>query len=1026
MRFSPVQQKAIDIRDKNVLVFASAGSGKTSVLVQRLCKLVTEDRVSIDTILAMTFTNDAANEMKTRLKIALEACEQTPYIKEQLALLETASLCTIDSFCFGIVQNYYYRIPITYTMSKTVGDDALLKDAFEQAYKKACSSIDPASMANLNFYFSNLGKNEDDIQKMLRSLIDTAWSKPEPEKWVDSLVQKNKDIDTWFFKFFKDRILCMIEILDLIGDDELEPKKSCLKTCLDYIDKQDYDAFRSAFIIALTTTPKLKNKYGDNDCKELKSDFTDIEKSIHSLLFKSEHYEQTMPEPIALFCELALKIQALYKEEKRKREILDFGDMEHFAYELLCNEDIAKEVQEKYTYILVDEFQDTNDLQESIISCFCRKNNVFRVGDIKQSIYGFRHAKPDIMKSHMDRQDEYSCTLILDENYRSNASIIEFNNDFYKKIMNVKGMPSQFDQKDFAYAGTTFQKECPQYPVRFLYSEYETQTFDPDIQKLQAKSLLNENKLDQIALDILKHIDNGYSFKDICILTRSHSPQQAIKEALEAYGIPVLAEINHGFYTNHAVQIILSALKAILDPYDDIALCAVLLSPLCNTSTRDLAKIALTKEKGSSLYKALQDSEALRSFEEIRRYRKQNLPELIRSLYLHNSFYEMHTTKQDKTNLDRFLQVASLFSDTQDIQSFVKNHDQASLLDSIGEAYPYGKDADVVSIKTMHHSKGLQFPVVYIYSQNQSQDRVSSSPILIDEKLGIGWMQMDPSNRIKTRSKAHIAIGAKKHQDELEEEMRIFYVATTRAQKELILVDTIKNANNYQAPLSLYTLMKQTSYTGWIFHTYRPGDLIKYEKCNTLFERPKGTQSKKTVKALNKYSKSFVSFTNKTASSNKASTWPQIQLKPRTGSLRGTLFHELVAQLEYPYQKGQILSYGKRKGFTLNETSVQQILALNSNPQYQQFMNLKHQFEVPYVVQMGNEVAHGYMDLVVWSDKVVVIDFKTDHLDKEEDFIHQYKEQLKTYAKAMQKIEEKEVEAWIYSFYKNTFIPIEY
>lgn len=168
MRFSPAQQKAIQIRDKNVLVFASAGSGKTSVLVQRLCDLVLKDKISIDSILAMTFTKDAANEMKTRLQIALEQQKPTDYIKEQLALLETSSLCTIDSFCLSVVKNYYYQIPISLKMANTTLDSSLSSELFQKAYEQACAQIDPKDMADLLHYFDGFGKKEDDLLQSVK------------------------------------------------------------------------------------------------------------------------------------------------------------------------------------------------------------------------------------------------------------------------------------------------------------------------------------------------------------------------------------------------------------------------------------------------------------------------------------------------------------------------------------------------------------------------------------------------------------------------------------------------------------------------------------------------------------------------------------------------------------------------------------------------------------------------------------------------------------------------------------------
>ena len=1035
MRFSFAQQQAIDIHDKNVLVFASAGSGKTSVLVQRLCQLVLKDKISIDSILAMTFTNDAANEMKSRLKLSLENAPSSPYIEEQLALLETASICTIDSFCLGIVQNYYYRIPISYKMSRTI-DDTIQKQAFDQAYQQACFSLPVQEMADLSLFFSGFGKKEDDIKRSLESLIQTAWSKPNPEEWIQSLTKQTSSLmENWFFQYFKQCALSMDQILqELIlktEDKDLITKKEALHPCMEELDRKDYALFKSSFLVYLSNTVRLKNKYDDIDTKNDNDAYKKFEKKITDVLFDKDLYEAETKETQALkktFCTLALKTQKFYAQIKKEKEVMDFGDMEHFAYQLLSQSDIAIDVQNIYKMILVDEFQDTNDLQESILSCFARKNNVFRVGDIKQSIYGFRHAKPEIMKHHMEKQDEFSCTLVLDENYRSNASIIDFNNHFYKKIMNVAGMPAQFDQKDIAKPGTKAQSEREQYPIRFLYMESDALADELDISKLEAKTKAKENKLDILAHDILKHKEQGASFKDICILTRSHGPQEEIKKALETYDIPVLAEIDHGFYTNPSIQIVLSCLQAILDPYNDIALCATLFSPFCQITPDQLAQACLGKEKGASLYVQLKDSDLMQDYFTMREWKNDPVPLLIRKLYAWHDFYESHTSAQDKTNLDLFLQFASQLNDPMDLEGFLQQHVQASRFDNLSEAYPYGREADVVSIKTMHHSKGLQFPIVYIYSQHETKDRISNEPILIDEKLGLGFLQLDATGRIKLPSKAHLAIRTKKLQDELEEEMRVFYVATTRAEKELILLDSISSAKNYEAPLSLQTLLKRQSYTSWIFHAYYHSTTseVHFEKVQKLYDRPTSKKNAKRKIEHTTYDKESLSFSNATATLNKQLLqWPEIDLKPSGSTQRGTLFHEMVAQLAYPYQKEDLTQFAKAHGYDLTRYDLQLIQKLNQNTEYALYMKEKHRFECPYIIKEKQNIVHGFMDLVVWQEaKIVIIDFKTDHLESDEEFIERYHKQLETYQNAMKQIENTSIDTKIYSFYLKKFIDI--
>lgn len=1037
MRFSPAQQKAIQIRDKNVLVFASAGSGKTSVLVQRLCDLVLKDKISIDSILAMTFTKDAANEMKTRLQIALEQQKPTDYIKEQLALLETSSLCTIDSFCLSVVKNYYYQIPISLKMANTTLDSSLSSELFQKAYEQACAQIDPKDMADLLHYFDGFGKKEDDLLQSVKKLIQTAWSKPRPKEWIDKLIEnESSEINTWFYRTFEIRIQSMMILLESIMEqvedtDDLLTKHKDLSNCLKTLKDQDYASFRKAFFHEINGSPRLKNKYDDIEVKDLADKFKKMEKQVAEMCFDEGIYFETndpLQKEKKTFCTLSLKTKACFQDLKKAQEALDFEDMEHFAYQLLSQEHIAQEVRQKYRMILVDEFQDTNDLQESIVACFARENNVFRVGDIKQSIYGFRYAKPEIMASHMHTQDANSCTIVLDENYRSSDTIIRFNNDFYQKIMNVEGTSKQFSAIDLAKSGTEHQKQDPQYPVRFLYSEYKPYAQEHDLDVLKAKSAFAKNRLDILARDILKQKENGNNFRDICILTRSHGPQQAIKEALEAYDIPCLAEIDHGFYTNSAVWIILSALQAILDPEDDISLCSFLFSGLSEVSADDLAKATLHKEKGLSLYQKIKDCTFMQDYHELASYRDLPLCELIRKLYAHRSFYRDQTSPQDKTNLDLFLRMASEKEDSCSTEEFIRIHKQASDFDALAQASPYSKHADVVSIKTMHHSKGLQFPIVYILSTHEERERDASQPVLIDEKLGCSFAKVDPQGNLKYKGKSHLAFLTKKRQDELEEEMRVLYVATTRAEKELILVDAISQAEDYESPLSLYTLYQKEGPTGWFFHTYYGSqeDLVHFEKIQKLYERPESQKKPTPIQPIPVYTRPWISIHDQTASQAKqARSWPAVDLHTSTGSVRGTLFHEMAAQLSYPYQESAIQEFAQKKDYSLRKIDKHQFLSLNQDERYQKWMAKPHRFECSYIVEMNHSIVHGFMDLVIWDkEQIVILDFKTDHLDKEKDFIHAYKAQLDTYEKALSLMETKPIQKWIYSFHLQKMIQV--
>ncbi len=1027
MDFSIPQKKAIDIRNTNVVVSASAGSGKTAVLVERLCQLVLKDHISIDSILAMTFTKDAAAEMKARLLSKLKEQPKTDYILQQMALLETASISTIDSFCLSIVQNYYYKIPISYTMSKQTASTAQTRLAFENAYKHAIQDLDLKAYTQLKMYFHSFGKTEEDIQKYIEDILAIINSKSEEDAkaWIENIQESytylNPKIMEYALKYFHNHCLAMTEILNEVIDqiskpEDYEIKKDYLSKCL---DATSYSDFKVQFELYLKNTIGFKKTIDKVDYSKYQTSFKEHETSIVENLFDEAFYLkdiQNHKDLVDTLFELTNKVKLYFQLEKKKMEVIDFNDMEHFAYQLLQDPMIKEEMYNKYQMILVDEFQDTNELQEKIIASFCHENNVFRVGDIKQSIYGFRQANPKIMQDWMEKEDTNNTPLLLQENYRSNASVIEFNNDFYSKIMNNELLGEQFKDIDIANVGTKGQMESPQYPVRFLYTEYKNE----DGNKATIKKNHNENRFDLIANDIIEKHEAGMPYKSMCVLTRNHAPQEKLKAVFEAYNIPAMITIDHGFFTNPAIQIVISTLKALEDLTDDISLCASLMSPLFNISFSQIANCCIEKEKGTSLYTSIKNEDFMKSFFELYANKNKTITQLLQYIYAFNNFYYASTTIQDKNNLDYLLELAGQFENQNDIHSFVLQLSKDAMQDQTQEASLYGKEDDVVQVKTMHQSKGLQFPIVYILSQHEQRDKHGSSCILFDSTLGLSLKGLSLDYKLKYNSIYHLALQTKKELDDLAEEMRVFYVATTRPQKELVIVDTIESIEDFYSPLNAYTLLEDESYTGWLLHTYAnmSDSLVVFDKKQGLYERPLKVRQNNTPYALPTYSKGSKAFSSQTASGAKIKLdWKEVSLSKNMGTIRGTLFHEIVAQCSYPYQEKDIIAYANSYGYTLKDHDIKQILALNSDALYASWMKEKHVFEQSYIIEEKNQVVHGFMDLVIYKeDEVIIVDFKTDAVDNEQKLIDLYTIQLQTYKKAMKKLTNLPINTYIYSF----------
>lgn len=1027
MDFSIPQKKAIDIRNTNVVVSASAGSGKTAVLVERLCQLVLKDHISIDSILAMTFTKDAAAEMKARLLSKLKEQPKTDYILQQMALLETASISTIDSFCLSIVQNYYYKIPISYTMSKQTASSAQTRLAFENAYKHAIQDLDLNAYTQLKMYFHSFGKTEEDIQKYIEDILAIINSKSDKDAkaWMEDIQESytylNPKIMEYALKYFHNHCLAMTEILNEVIDqiskpEDYEIKKDYLSKCL---DATSYSDFKVQFELYLKNTIGFKKTIDKVDYSKYQTSFKEHETSIVENLFDEAFYLkdiQNHKDLVETLFELTNKVKLYFQLEKKKMEVIDFNDMEHFAYQLLQDPMIKEEMYNKYQMILVDEFQDTNELQEKIIASFCHDNNVFRVGDIKQSIYGFRQANPKIMQDWIEKEDTNNTPLLLQENYRSNASVIEFNNDFYSKIMNNELLGEQFKDIDIANVGTKGQMESPQYPVRFLYTEYKNE----DGNKATIKKNHNENRFDLIANDIIEKHEAGMPYKSMCVLTRNHAPQEKLKAVFEAYNIPAMITIDHGFFTNPAIQIVISTLKALENLTDDISLCASLMSPLFNVPFSKIAHCCIDKKKGTSLYTSIKNEDFMKPFFELYANKNKTITQLLQYIYAYNNFYYASTTVQDKNNLDYLLELAGQFENQNDIHSFVLQLSKDATQDQTQEASLYGKEDDVVQAKTMHQSKGLQFPVVYILSQHEQRDKHGSSCILLDSTLGLSLKGLSLDYKLKYNSIYHLALQTKKELDDLAEEMRVFYVATTRPQKELVIVDTIESIEDFYSPLNAYTLLEDESYTGWLLHTYAnmSDSLVVFDKKLELYERPLKVRQNNVPYILPTYSKASKAFSSQTASGAKIKLdWKEVSLSKNMGTIRGTLFHEIVAQCAYPYQEKDIITYANSYGYTLKDHDIKQILALNSDALYASWMKEKHVFEQSYIIEEKNQVVHGFMDLVIYKeDEVIIVDFKTDAVDNEQKLIDLYTIQLQTYKKAMKKLTNLPINTCIYSF----------
>lgn len=1065
--WNPMQLKAIQTKEHNILVSASAGSGKTTVLIARLMDLVMKDHVSIDSILAMTFTEAAANEMKKRLATELQKAltaarteEEKSYITRQLTGIQTAHISTIHSFCLSIIQEYYYILGLDPQRIKSIMDNGTMvlfqQQSLEEAFAKQYQLQD-ASFLQLCQMFSARAENDEALRTMIMNLAGLASSKSDPEAWLDSLAENYhekrlledlpKEIYENFFEYlvvqtarYEETLVRIDELYRLKYDDQVkkhaivEQKLLALQDLHQALQNQDYQAYRAAFLaIVHAVVPPSPDK-GDKEYARLRKSLLALEDAQLEILFSEDEFMRDIRylyPYIKKLVDMCRDYRSAYARIKEEHKVIDFDDMEHFALEILQAKGgrVADIYREKFVEIMVDEFQDSNDVQNQLVMLICRKNNVFRVGDIKQSIYGFRHAKPSLMKGLIDHRGVFDEVIYLSNNYRSKKMIVDFNNDLFKLLMNIDGFSCSYAKEDDVETGVPAQNE-DNVPICF-HAVYHNEI-------KEAEGIIvskNELKASYIANQILEIKEREQrKWKDFVVLVRGNARKDDMKKIFDELNIPYFIDIKYGFYQSNAVQVILSAMKCILHPHDDISFTATMLSPLFRKSTMDFAQAKLQKEKGQSYYSWFCEHpfpgfEILQEL--IFQHGRLRISELINKLYEMQDYYRLHTSIQEKTNLDLLFEKAVQFEDqyASGLSSFLSQIEQIKDAQT-AEAIPIGAEADVVRVMSIHQSKGLQFPVVFLWSTDKQTPIEFKDFCISDSELGLAMKAMDLPQRYVRTTIPRIAMEHKKDKEELEEEMRILYVATTRAQTQMHIVDCILELDTYKHPLSMSQVYNRNGYTSWILQTFlcNPSPLFTVKEVHRLWHSEVQQAEAGVYHPFRVYEKPSKSIELVTASAQETRELPAFTFDDdMQGSDYGTMMHKMIEALQAPvWSRDVILQVANQQLVELKEWDIQTLLQLGKDPDYLSAYRGDVHHEMPFMVKDGSQILHGYMDFVsIQNDLMIILDFKTDSLKEDAEFIQRYKGQLAMYKKAMHILYPKHsITTCIYSLHLHRMIAI--
>ena len=997
------QQKAVDMQGTDLVVFASAGAGKTTVLVKRLLKRIIKDGLALDEIVAMTFTEAAASEIKDRLRQSLMKAKSnddgdTDFLQRQIAALDSADISTIHSFCLSIIKNYYYTIGLTKKMTETIIDSAKEKELSDIVLEKIIKEEiekDKERFLDLTKVLSSETFSFEDFKNTIRKIYDTAMTSVDPLLWLDDMHQdkqiKNlEDIDDGILDLYRLNLYDAIKqakgvyescimIDEYAKRDDLKEHIKELEMLLD--DKLSYSMLIER-IVMTSDLPKANSK--DEKYKKLRKSLEDIYKDLAKELLKEQtmiKYEDYTRQYANHLLDITKRYLLEYRAIKRKNECLDFDDLEHFAYEILKKDDgkVAKILKERYKEIMIDEFQDTSSIQYAIASAIADKD-LFIVGDIKQSIYRFRSARPDIMRSI--REDANFEVIDIKENYRSKSSIIDFNNSLFKILMG-----NDFSEADAQNVGNSSQSE-DNVPI----------SFELFIQDKEDTERLVTKKARLLASIIKDRHDDGTPFKDICVLVRSHTEKIEIKKALDRSNIPYFMEDSSGYLDTYPIEVIKAYLTLLEDNDDKIALVATLRS-LYGLSDDDLVKIAPDFTKLPDRFK-----EDLAQAKNI--LIDGDIFSLLSFIYEIEGFYDS-LPDNEKADLDMLIEdvatnkMMTIFKILEYIEAIldIKKGDSA---------FAISKDADVVKVMTIHHSKGLQFDTVIIYGQSSNLLKETRDPVIFDKKFGLGLKIRVNDKRQIYETLRRKAIKVKNSIEDLKEYSRLFYVATTRAKRELIIVDAIKEVETYddidvmikaRKGFTSYLLSLEDKLAHFtIKHHFMIKDEMPYPKKIEIAHTSRSRYIQKDKKEVIKPSKHSSHIT--------------LFLDDRAMSY-GTKMHELLEHIDLDTPVLPL-------DLSLKEKEA--IECFLKDPLIKEAKKGTVYREVPFYLR-DDRTIDGIMDFVsILNDKVILIDYKTDALDDENLFIERYDDQLMTYQKILKKKFDRPIETYIYSLHLARFI----
>lgn len=912
MEWTKEQQQVIDLRNRNILVSAAAGSGKTAVLVERIITRLTEDAepINVDELLIVTFTEAAASEMKERILLAIEKkLEEKPdnvHLQRQASLIHSAMITTIHSFCLSVIREHFHTIDLD--PGFRIGEEGelklLKKDVLDELLEEEYRKNEPAFLAFVERYAT--GRDDRKLEELILQIYEFSRSYPNPSKWLRSCenayeVESVEDLlESPAGKLVTENIKRYAE--DAVSLLE-EGVRICEKPDGPYMYKETLESEMEGWKYFLSSENllhmferrgkaeggKLKANRDKGVSKELAEQVKDIRKQTKAFLTDiTKNYLFQSPEEMvkdiqaakSTVKELVFLVEEFaesFEGAKRKRNLIDFGDMEQLALRILTEEKeeelcpslVAEEYQKRFQEIMIDEYQDSNLIQEAILTSVSTvskgKYNIFMVGDVKQSIYRFRLSRPELFMEKYDTyaQDESQKQRIdLHKNFRSRREVLDSTNFVFRQIM-TKGLGGiSYDENAALYFGADYYKENTGNDTEVLIVDTDIEMQEEE----QAGETARELEARAVARRIKELVGNHtvmdkatgefrkVQYKDIVILTRSLKGwTDVFTKVLNREGIPTYTGSSEGYFETLEIETVLNYLRVLDNPNQDIPLAAVLASPIVGLNGEELAQIR-SFDKDSFFFRCVREyflegpegniKEKLKAcFRQIEYFRRKVPYTAIHELLwdiLEETGYRyiaaaMPGGEQRSANIDMLLEKAKAFEGTsyKGLFNFVRYIEQLKKYDvDYGEANIVDEQADTVRLMSIHKSKGLEFPIVFVAGMNKKFNKMDiTREVVVHPELGIGVDCIDLEKRTKTPTFLKKAIQREVQLENIGEELRVLYVAMTRAKEKLLLIGSLPGAekkigsyenlqHRQEEQLSFSMLSGAGSYFDWVLPCY--------------------------------------------------------------------------------------------------------------------------------------------------------------------------------------------------------------